>query len=481
VGTATITATAGDYSATCVVTVTEKIIYVSNIILSQKSASLIKGEGMTLIATVLPENAVDNSLTWSSSDESVATVDHDGNVIATGMGTATIKATAGKCSATCNVTVSEVCYMKNVGAGLFLAGGNAWGTQSSFAENGLEVTITKLASGKCIIDTKVDNSGSHYLGTNGYVDAAQAEWSIELQSDGTYTITNDSINYIGYDGSTTVLNMQLKNATDANARWQFITRKELLEEISTATEDSPQNATILLGGADFNPNDTRNNLWSDNPALGGYRTEIAANHCGEKWNTATFDVAQTLTNIPNGYYKISVQGFYRMGGDNNNDATIAAKNHAAGTEMLNAVFYANNEEKELMSIIGGAQSNTFAHGNAFKTTYGYVPQDMSSAAAAFTDGKYDQSIWVEVTDGTLRLGVKKEYESTNDWTIFDNFRVVYYGVQQPNAIEEIKATINSRTNDVYDLSGRLVRRQGEGLEGLKAGIYIINGKKYIVK
>ena len=481
VGTATITATAGDYSATCVVTVTEKIIYVSNIILSQKSASLIKGEGMTLIATILPENAVDNSLTWSSSDESVATVDHDGNVTATGMGTATIKATAGKCSATCNVTVSEVCYMKNVGAGLFLAGGNAWGTQSSFAENGLEVTITKLASGKCIIDTKVDNSGSHYLGTNGYVDATQAEWSIELQSDGTYTITNDSINYIGYDGSTTVLNMQLKNATDANARWQFITRKELLEEISTATEDSPQNATILLGGADFSPNDTRNNLWSDNPALGGYRTEIAANHCGEKWNTATFDVAQTLTNIPNGYYKISVQGFYRMGGDNNNDATIAAKNHAAGTEMLNAVFYANNEEKELMSIISGAQSNTFAHGNAFKTTYGYVPQDMSSAAAAFTDGKYDQSIWVEVTDGTLRLGVKKEYESTNDWTIFDNFRVVYYGVQQPNAIEEIKATINSRTNDVYDLSGRLVRRQGEGLEGLKAGIYIINGKKYIVK
>jgi hypothetical protein len=146
-----------------------------------------------------------------------------------------------------------------------------------------------------------------------------------------------------------------------------------------------------------------------------------------------------------------------------------------------SVFYANNEEKELMSIIGGAQSNTFAHGNAFKTTYGYVPQDMSSAAAAFTDGKYDQSIWVEVTDGTLRLGVKKEYQSTNDWTIFDNFRVVYYGVQQPNAIEEIKATINSRTNDVYDLSGRLVRRQGEGLEGLKAGIYIINGKKYIVK
>ncbi len=382
--------------------------------------------------------------------------------------------------------VDGVYYMKNVGAGLFLTGGNARGTQGTFSENGFDVTVTALPSGKYVIDTKVDNSGNHYLGADGFIDAPQAEWTFKRQTDGTYAITNDGVNYIGYDSWKpwiTVLNLHLTNPSEDDARWQFMTYEEVMAEICTATKDNPKTVTMLLPGASFNQNDTRNGLWSDEPAVGGYHTWEISNKCGEKFSIPSFDVAQTLTNLPNGYYKVSMQGFYRMGsGDlSQNDATIAAERHAAGTETLNAIFYANNEEKPLMSIIEGAQAEEFAYGGAFYTAYGNVPQDMDAAAAAFTDGKYEHSLWVEVTDGTLRVGVKKNAESVSDWTIFDNFRVVYYGTQQPDAIEEATAVVTFQTNDVYDLSGRLVRRQAESLDGLKPGVYIINGKKYMVK
>lgn len=47
----------------------------------------------------------DTSVTWSSSDETVATVDENGKVVAVGEGSATITATLGSKSATCSVTV----------------------------------------------------------------------------------------------------------------------------------------------------------------------------------------------------------------------------------------------------------------------------------------------------------------------------------------------------------------------------------------
>ncbi|MBQ8283295.1 MAG: leucine-rich repeat domain-containing protein, partial [Paraprevotella sp.] len=202
-------------------------------------------------------------------------------------------------------TITEgVYYMKNVGAGLFLTGGNAWGTQGTFSENGFDVTVTALPSGKYVIDTKVDNWGNHYLGADGFIDAPQAEWTIEPQPGGTYAITNDGVNYIGYDGSTTVLNLHLTNPSEDNARWKFMTYEEVMAEICTATKDNPKTVTMLLPGASFNQNDTRNVLWSGEPAVGGYQTEFASNKCGEKYNIPAFDVAQTLTNLPNGYYKI---------------------------------------------------------------------------------------------------------------------------------------------------------------------------------
>ena len=75
--------------------------------LSDENINIAKGNAVTLTATLKPEGAIDE-ITWSSDDSKVATVDANGKVTAIGAGKATITATAGNKTATCEVTVYEV-------------------------------------------------------------------------------------------------------------------------------------------------------------------------------------------------------------------------------------------------------------------------------------------------------------------------------------------------------------------------------------
>ncbi len=105
-GESIITAKAGDKTATCRVTVQKKIINVTSISLDQTSAELFEGETLTLAATVLPQNATDKTITWKSSNASVADVDN-GLVTAIKVGETTVSASAGDKTATCKVTVKQ--------------------------------------------------------------------------------------------------------------------------------------------------------------------------------------------------------------------------------------------------------------------------------------------------------------------------------------------------------------------------------------
>lgn len=89
-----------------VIPVGEISVEVESVTLNKTELELVEEEHETLTATVLPENATDKTVTWSSSDEAVATV-ADGVVTAVKAGTATITATAGDKSASCIVTVTE--------------------------------------------------------------------------------------------------------------------------------------------------------------------------------------------------------------------------------------------------------------------------------------------------------------------------------------------------------------------------------------
>ena len=112
-GSATITVTTKDGSktATCKVTVSKPVstIAVTGVSLNKTSLSLTVGGSQSLSATVSPSNASDKSVSWKSSDTSVATVDGSGNVKAVKAGTATVTVTTkdGSKTATCKVTVKS--------------------------------------------------------------------------------------------------------------------------------------------------------------------------------------------------------------------------------------------------------------------------------------------------------------------------------------------------------------------------------------
>lgn len=92
-GSATITVKTADggHTATVQVTVKQKVGEIS---LSAGKTTLKVGESIKVTASISPENATDKGITFTSSAATVATVDADGNVMATGAGSATITATA---------------------------------------------------------------------------------------------------------------------------------------------------------------------------------------------------------------------------------------------------------------------------------------------------------------------------------------------------------------------------------------------------
>ena len=109
-GTCTITCTAADgYGAksTCEVTVKQQV---TEIALSETTASLWVGETNTIKATATPTTANNTNVSWSSSNKNVATVSSKGVITAKGEGTCTITCTAADgygTKSTCEVTVKQ--------------------------------------------------------------------------------------------------------------------------------------------------------------------------------------------------------------------------------------------------------------------------------------------------------------------------------------------------------------------------------------
>lgn len=110
VGVAIVTASVGDVvSEPCVITVMEQqVIHVESVTLNESTLNLeVGGEPVTLIVTVLPEDATDKTVIWASSDENVATVE-DGLITIIGEGTTSITASAEDViSEPCVVTVTQ--------------------------------------------------------------------------------------------------------------------------------------------------------------------------------------------------------------------------------------------------------------------------------------------------------------------------------------------------------------------------------------
>ena len=185
-GTATITATTEDGSktATCVVTVTAATVPVTGVTLSQTQASLYYNRTpntLTLTATVAPDNATNQAVTWTSSNPSVAKVEN-GVVTALARGTAVITATAADgsgASASCTVTVRPDIPPANPNYRITVE-----------ATQGGTVTAdpTAAKAGATVTLTPVPDRG-YQVGTVAVTDRFGDAVAVTEQADGTYTFT----------------------------------------------------------------------------------------------------------------------------------------------------------------------------------------------------------------------------------------------------------------------------------------------------
>ena len=186
-GTATITVTTEDGSktATCAVTVTAATVPVTGVTLSQTQASLYYNRTpntLTLTATVAPDNATNQAVTWTSSDSTVAAVDQNGVVTALARGTAVITATAADgrgASASCTVTVSS-----------YLPPANPNYRITVEATQGGTVTAdpTAAKAGTTVTLTPVPDRG-YQVGTVAVTDRFGEAVAVTEQAGGTYTFT----------------------------------------------------------------------------------------------------------------------------------------------------------------------------------------------------------------------------------------------------------------------------------------------------
>ena len=191
-GTVTITATASNgLFATCNVTV--KPIEVSSITLDRTKVDLVTGKSLTLKTTVKPSNADDSTVTWSSSNPSVATVTN-GKVTGIKEGTATITAKAGEQTATCTVSVTAAPIVFNGSGDKVITGINvpAGSYYAEFTHNGKSNFISKLYYGEKSYDYfSISNEIGKCSGQVAFYDegnAAIVDGYLEVEADGDWEI-----------------------------------------------------------------------------------------------------------------------------------------------------------------------------------------------------------------------------------------------------------------------------------------------------
>ena len=181
---------------------------------------------------------------------------------------------------------------------------------------------------------------------------------------------------------------------------------------------------VLVTNPHFDGNSTTGWQWESNAG-----SQTARAGCMEFWQ-GTFDFWQTVTNAPEGRYRLRAQGYYRTG-----DNEGAYQGHLNGNEVLTARLYGGDEEEPLVSVyseeLGQWTDGCWTYregGNWWGGTEHYFPNTMESAAVAFANGSYENSVEFVLEGGdSFRIGVRNDSWTQSNWAIFTNFRLEYQG------------------------------------------------------
>ena len=185
---------------------------------------------------------------------------------------------------------------------------------------------------------------------------------------------------------------------------------------NTTPTDNPYDITFLIQNAGL---DSSNGYSGTKPSL-GYS-------CAEFYEK-TFDFYQTITGAPSGRYVFKLQGYQRPGTSADTYADYVA---GTTTHPITSQVYIGNDYSLVCHIGKDAQNQKVGTGKEAEvgSPSRFIPNDMQAAAAYFAKGLYDNTVETTLNSNnqTLRFGIRGSSVVTADWTIFDNFRLYYYG------------------------------------------------------
>ena len=334
-----------------------------------------------------------------------------------------------------NEAAAGTYYLYNVGTGKWLCGGNNWGTHASVADYGIDFILAG-SNGAYTLDSQLSNGGNSHFLNGEWCDGASMSWTFTQvkTEDGAiaYTIGNGQ-QFLTANTSDT--NVNLKGNEGALSQWILVSKADIAQAALDAKATDVVDVTGFIIGQRTSRNNTRaqvtgdrqlfsnNNVWKMERDADGRWCQFAMNGAGgngsaatpyaiEAWNWKSFNFYQDITEVPNGKYTLHVNSFYR------------------GNDGIRGYVYAND-----------AMSPLTAETDAYKS-YG-AGNDLRNAAAAFYDGKYDNSVDVTVTNGSIRVGVKQMDAPGGDWMPFANFRLEYKGMAPllENAIDKASELI----------------------------------------
>ena len=390
-------------------------------------------------------------------------------------------------------------YFYNIASQKFLMGGSDWNTHAAVDVPGVLFTVTAEGDGFTI--NRFGGKDGNYLGYNGYTDIPGKDVWAFIPVAGKKNVYNivkgdnhaqglafapqsntDADEMMDKEFWNTV-SVEAAVAKNANAEWKLVTKAERDALLATATETHPVDATHLLASPGFNRpamiegwiTDNRSDFKDAN--LGVIDRGRRTNPVCEAYYQQMFEVNQVVSNLPEGYYQVNMTGYYRDGSREDLQQKVANGTTPARHAMLYIEYKGKGNEVALPSIAAGINQ---CPGIGWKGAAGEQPDNVMDAAEYFESGLY--KVYTRIIkvgpEGELTIGVTKDKQVDSDWAVFDNFRLTYFG---KHVSQEIIDGINTVKNNsiengkIYNLQGMEVKRP------LKRGIYICNGKKFIVK
>lgn len=342
-------------------------------------------------------------------------------------------------------------YYIKTSDGRYVSRGNNYNSRAIVDKYGIAVTTVTDGSGKTTFQL-VDNNKNLFEANNHEVYADNTNdkyWTVSATTGGFYIASANDKGSLGWK-------LQITVNGDSNYKYDYLMCSENSGSVFTfeaTTSHASQIAAMKDAQAASVATAIGQGSITTKAALDAYAAtlssyahpEVNKIEGGAEIYQGTGDITQTLTGLPNGLYKVSVNAFQRITG-------YSADLYSGGYDLPTTSLYANSEEINVCSPFEQVEKSdkkwSDVTGDTEDKEYEgyYYPNNVTSAKNAIAAGNYKNEIYVNVTDGTLRFGIYKANKIGNaDWLYYKDFAVTYYSAG--DAEVEIERSVLSNKID----------------------------------